>query len=75
MNMLHVTLTGEPEKEIKTEKLFRYWSKIFSSSSMPLICSLKKKRIQSISLSGYKALSLDLIAIQVKNTEILCGRG
>lgn len=24
MNMLHVTLTGEPEKEIKTEKLFRY---------------------------------------------------
>lgn len=30
MNMLHVTLTGGPEKEIKTEGLFRCLTKIFS---------------------------------------------
>lgn len=53
MNMLHVTLTAGPEREIKTEVLIGCLSKIFSNNSMYLICHFKK-RIQSISLSGYK---------------------
>ena len=53
MNMLHVTLTAGPEREIKTEGLIGCLSKIFSNNSMHLICNFKK-RIQSISLSGYK---------------------
>ena len=53
MNMLHVTLTAGPEREIKTEGLIGCLSKIFSNNSMNLICNFKK-RIQSISLSGYK---------------------
>ena len=35
MNMLHVTLTGGPEKEMTTKGLFRYSSKIFFKEFHP----------------------------------------
>lgn len=43
MNMLHVTLTAGPEREIKTEGLIGCLSKIFSNNSMHLICKKNSK--------------------------------